>query len=127
MVGALYNVEGAALEKVVPLEVRMLPLLPGAMKVTLLVPAPTNRLLAVSVPNPVPPWATVCTPVTCVLGRERELRVVRVLFDVAVMFDAVPEVFWLSVGKSAATAIVRAPVVVVDLRMPVPKAEVPAL
>lgn len=45
-------------------------------------------------------------------------------------FEAVaafPVVFWLSVGKSAATAIERSPVLVVLLRIPVVSAAVPAL
>ena len=39
---------------------------------------------------------------------------------------AFPVVLWFSVGKSAATAIVSAPVVVVDLTIPVASAAVPA-
>lgn len=56
---------------------------------------------AVLVDCPVPPLAIATIPVT---------------------FAAVPVVFWLSVGKSAATAIDRTPVVVVFLTIPVPKA-----
>ena len=40
---------------------------------------------------------------------------------------AVPEVFWFKVGKSAATAIDNAPVVVVLFTIPVAKADVPKL
>ena len=39
---------------------------------------------------------------------------------------ALPVVFWFNVGKSAATAIDNAPVVVVDFKMPVVSADVPA-
>ena len=39
---------------------------------------------------------------------------------------ALPVVFWFRVGKSAATAIVKAPVDVVLFRMPVARADVPA-
>ena len=40
---------------------------------------------------------------------------------------ALPVVDWFKVGKSPATAIVNAPVVVVDFKMPVASALVPAL
>ena len=39
---------------------------------------------------------------------------------------ALPVVFWLSVGKSAATAMLKAPVVVVLFIIPVASDEVPA-
>ena len=39
---------------------------------------------------------------------------------------AEPVVFWFNVGKSAATATVRAPVPVVVFKIPVPRADVPA-
>lgn len=39
---------------------------------------------------------------------------------------ALPVVFWFNVGKSAATAIDNPPVVVVDFRIPVANADVPA-
>ena len=42
-------------------------------------------------------------PVTCAPGNDSEGKVVRVLLVVAVIFEAVPVVFWLSVGTSAAT------------------------
>ena len=42
-------------------------------------------------------------PLTCEPGRLNALRVVNVLLDDAVMLAAVPVVFWLSVGTSAAT------------------------
>ena len=41
-------------------------------------------------------------PVTWPAGRLRAVSVVRVLLDVAVMFDAVPVVFWLRTGTSEA-------------------------
>ena len=39
---------------------------------------------------------------------------------------ALPVVFWFKVGKSAATAMVRAPVPVVLFKIPVDRADVPA-
>ena len=42
-------------------------------------------------------------PVTWPTGRLRDDRVFIVLLEVAVMFAAVPVVFWLRVGTSAAT------------------------
>ena len=42
-------------------------------------------------------------PATCPMGRESTESVVSVEFDVAVMFAAVPVVFWFRVGTSAAT------------------------
>ena len=67
--------------------------------------APKLVKAVAAVVAPVPPFATATVPVT---------------------FDAVPVVFWFNVGKSAATAIDSAPVVVVDFRMPVANAAVPA-
>ncbi len=55
---------------------------------------------------PVPPLAIATTPVT---------------------FAAVPVVFWLRVGKSAAIAMLRTPVPVVDFKIPVASADVPSL
>jgi hypothetical protein len=43
----------------------------------------------------------------------------------AVTVAALPVVFWFNIGKSPATAIVNAPVVVVLFRIPVVRAEVP--
>lgn len=60
---------------------------------------------AVWVVCPVPPLAIATVPVT---------------------LAAVPVVFWFRVGKSAATAIVNAPVPVVDFKIPVVRALVPA-
>jgi hypothetical protein len=48
----------AVLVHAVPLEVKTLPLVPGATKETLLVPLPSNTLFVVRVLAPVPPWAT---------------------------------------------------------------------
>jgi hypothetical protein len=42
-------------------------------------------------------------PVTCEYGSDKEDNVIRLLFEVAVMFEAVPVVFWFSVGMSATT------------------------
>jgi hypothetical protein len=42
-----------------------------------------------------------------------------------VTFEAVPVVFWFRVGKSPATAILSTPVLVVDFKIPVAKADVP--
>ena len=53
---------GASLVHVVPLLVRTLPLVPGATKVGVLVPAPRMTLFAVSVVRPVPPLATISVP-----------------------------------------------------------------
>lgn len=50
---------------------------------------------------------------------------VRLAFVVTVA--AFPVVFWFSVGKSPATAMVKAPVVVVLFKIPVASADVPAL
>ena len=42
-------------------------------------------------------------PITCAPGNASDDKVVRVLLIVAVIFEAVPVVFWLSIGTSAAT------------------------
>ena len=66
---------------------------------------PISNCPLVYVVCPVPPLATATVPVT---------------------FAAVPVVFWLRVGKSPAAAMDNAPVVVVDFKIPVLRAEVPA-
>jgi hypothetical protein len=75
----------------------------------------------VDVVVPVPPFAIGSTPVSCEVGRLRADNVVSVLFVVAVIFAAVPVVFWFKVGKLPATAVAtdvplpyRIPVTVVD-------------
>jgi hypothetical protein len=55
---------GAELTQVVPLDASTLPAVPGATKLTALVPLPKMTLLAVSVVLPVPPLATGIVPVT---------------------------------------------------------------
>ena len=62
------------------------------------VPRPNAVRASGALVAPVPPLAKATVPVT---------------------LDAVPVVFWLSVGKSAATAMEGTPVVVVFFRMPV--------
>ena len=59
---------GAAELHVVPLEVKTLPVVPGATNRGALVPLPSNTLLAVSVAAPVPPFATGSVPVTPAAG-----------------------------------------------------------
>lgn len=92
--------------QVVPLLVKTLPVVLGATVCNADVVFPNSTLLAAKVVAPVPPDPTA---------------------KVALNPAAVPEVFWFSVGKSAATAIDNAPEVVVLLSMPVAKDEVPAL
>src|SRR5271165_5120191 len=57
------------------------------------------------------------SPVTCEPGKLKAERVVSVELEVAVMFAAVPVVFWLSVGKLDAMAAATA--VPLPYRMPV--------
>ena len=55
-------------------------------------------------------------PVTCDPGKDNAGRVVSVLFATAVTFAAVPVVFWLSIGMSAAWISDRLALVPSDLR-----------
>jgi len=55
------------------------------------------------------------------------LNATPLIFLDVVSVAADPVVFWFNVGKSAATAILKAPVVVVLFKMPVARADVPAL
>jgi hypothetical protein len=75
-----YDAPAAAEVQVVPLEVRRLPLVPGATNDTAEVPLPKMTLLAVSVVAPVPPLATGSVPVTPVV-RGRPVALVRVPED----------------------------------------------
>ena len=61
---------GVPLVQVVPFDASTFPLVPGATKVGVDVPAPNITLLAVKVAAPVPPLATVITPVIFVLATD---------------------------------------------------------
>jgi hypothetical protein len=56
----------------------------------------------------------------------KDIPLMRRAFWRAVAVPALPVVLWLRVGKSPATAILKAPVPVVDFKIPVVRAEVPA-
>lgn len=97
---------------------------------------PVRAVIALeAVVAPVPPLAMATVPVTfaalpamfpvtCDPGRLNAESVVKVAFDVAVTFEAVPVVFWFRVGTSAAWIALKAAAVPFDRRY-VPEVCVP--
>ena len=109
-----------------PLEVRTLPLVPGATACNAEVPLPSKTLLAVNVVEPVPPFATPNVPVTPV-DKGSPVALVRV------PLDGVPNAPPLTTKAPAEpTATPRAvvtpvPVVIVDGAAPAPPPTMMAL
>ncbi len=101
--------------------------LPTVTAPVVLIAPVTARPVAVTVVNT--PVSGVVPPIGPGAGNDVTFAVPSKLLPpivrTVVNFAALPVVFWLSVGKSAATAIVRAPVAVVDLMIPVARADVP--
>ena len=77
-------------------------------------------------PEPVTPFERLEAAIAIFAVPSKETPAIVLAVCKAVAVAAFPVVFWLRVGKSPATAIVKAPVPVVDFKIPVAKADVPA-